>query len=68
MINDAAVFAQGGIIGTSAFAFMIAVAMTQAGPAGPFLHALLSTRLWKPLASLTYSAFLYHEQVRRVTL
>lgn len=54
---------QGGPVSACAIAFMMAVAMTQAGPAGRILHMLLSARFWKPLADLSYSAYLYHEQV-----
>lgn len=46
----------------AAIAFMMAVAMSQAGPAGRVLHLLLSRRFFKPLADLSYSAYLYHEQ------
>lgn len=38
------------------------------GPAGRAAHALLSLRAWAVLEPLSYSAYLYHEQVRIRTL
>jgi peptidoglycan/LPS O-acetylase OafA/YrhL len=39
------------------------VAMTRARPTGRLLHAALGAPVWRPLADLSYSAYLYHEQV-----
>ena len=40
----------------------------QVGPAGRAAHSLLSLRAWVVLEPLSYSAYLYHEQVRVRTL
>jgi peptidoglycan/LPS O-acetylase OafA/YrhL len=55
---------QGGIISSAAIMFLMTVAMTRAGAPGRLLHAVLAAPFWKPLAELSYSAYLYHEQVR----
>ncbi len=59
---------QGGPIINAVLAFAIAVAMTGAGPGGRALHRLLSGRLWALLSELSYSAYLYHEQVRNLVI
>ncbi len=59
---------QGGPIINAVLAFAIAVAMTGAGPGGRALHRLLSGRLWALLSELSYSAYLYHEQVRNFVI
>lgn len=57
---------QGGILSSAAVAFLMAAILTRAGPIGRLLWRPLSTKwLWKPLAQLSYSAYLYHEQARR---
>ena len=48
--------------------FLMTVAMTRAGPAGRLLHAVLDAPFWRPLAELSYSAYLYHEPVRLCAL
>ena len=42
---------------------MVAVMMTRAGALGRLLHAALGPPFWRPLADLSYSAYLYHIQV-----
>ena len=58
---------QGGTIGSTAIAFMMAAAMAGAGPAGRVLRLLLGGPSWKPLADFSYSAYLYHEHVSTKT-
>ena len=55
--------AQGGTVSSAALACVMLAAMTRAGPAGRWLHAALSAAPWAPLAELSYSAYLWHEQV-----
>ena len=45
-------------------AFLLAVVMTQAGPIGKVGHLLFGAPGWRRLSELSYSAYLYHEQVR----
>ena len=48
--------------------FLMTVAMTRAGAPGRLLHAALAAPFWRPLAELSYSAYLYHEPVRRLCM
>lgn len=59
---------QGGPLSAVAIVFMMGVIMSQAGPMGRILHMLLSQRFFKPLADLSYSAYLYHEQASCIVL
>lgn len=58
---------QGGIVSSSAIAFLMAVAMTSAGPAGRLLRTMFGAHAWKPLSDLSYSAYLYHELVGQIS-
>ena len=56
---------QGGVASSAALAYLLAVIMAQAvGPAGRAVQGVLAAPAWAPLSDLSYSAYLYHVQVR----
>ncbi len=54
---------QGGIAASALLVLLLAGIMTGAGPVGRAAHAVFAAGLWRPLSELSYSAYLYHEQV-----
>jgi peptidoglycan/LPS O-acetylase OafA/YrhL len=56
---------QGGVAASAALAVLLAVIMLQAaGPASRAAYDVLAAPAWAPLADLSYSAYLYHLQVK----
>lgn len=56
---------QGGVASSAALAYLLAVIMAQAaGRAGRAVQGVLAARAWVLLSDLSYSAYLYHVQVR----